>query len=387
MLDLPLGPSFVQVGRSDAPDALSAVKEAAAQLRVTDSCFVLAFVPDTLNVEVVVAALDAVMQGTPVFGCTTAGQSTEDGYESEALLLLGFPRTNFRCASILFENIRPLSATQVASQAQRFVEKFQHTARWNRLALLLADGLSKQEDLLVSTLESVLSDLPIFGGSAGDGLRFEQTFVLHEGRAHCNAAVLLLIETNLEFQGVGFDHFLPVGTPIIITDANPNERLGYEINGTPAALEYARLVGCNVGDLSPEVFAENPMLLQHHSNHYVRAINDATVYRYDPAIPEFAEMPVDKVDLVICTDVMEHIPEDDVDALFATIRSLSKHAFFNISVREAKEILPNGENAHCTVQPPPWWRQRLLKQFRIVRRTRSPDPTAVSFLTWPEAKG
>lgn len=276
MLDSPLEPSFVQVGRSDAPDALCAVQEAAASLTVADTCFVLAFVPDALNIETVVAALNAVMQGTPVFGCTTAGQITGDGYESDALLLLGFPRTNFRCASILFKDIRPLSATQVASEAQRFVEKFQHTARWNRLALLLADGLSKQEDLLVSTLESVLSDLPIFGGSAGDGLRFEQTFVLHEGRAHSNAAVLLLIETNLEFQGVGFDHFLPVGTPIIITDANPNERLVYEINGSPAALEYARLVGCRVDDLSPEVFAENPMLLQHHADHYVRAINDAT---------------------------------------------------------------------------------------------------------------
>lgn len=118
---------------------------------------------------------------------------------------------------------------------------------------------------------------------------------------------------------------------------------------------------------------------------WIGAINDAEVYRYDPAIPEFADMPIDKVDLVLCTDVMEHVPEEDVDDILATIRSLSKHAFFNISVREAKEILPNGENAHCTVRPPPWWRQKLLNHFRVARRTRSPDPTAVSFLTWREA--
>lgn len=119
---------------------------------------------------------------------------------------------------------------------------------------------------------------------------------------------------------------------------------------------------------------------------WIGAINGAKVYRYDPAIPEFAEMPVDKVDLVICTDVMEHIPEEDVSDILATIRSLSKHAFFNISVRSAKEILPNGENAHCTVQPPPWWRARLLEHFPVARRSRSPDPTAVSFLTWRERK-
>ena len=118
--------------------------------------------------------------------------------------------------------------------------------------------------------------LPSFGGSAGDALRFEQSFVLHDGQAHSNAAVLVLLETDLEFQGVGFDHFLPVGQQIVITDADPDERLVYEINGAPAAQEYARLVGCPVERLSPEVFAEHPMLLRHNRNYYVRAVREVS---------------------------------------------------------------------------------------------------------------
>jgi hypothetical protein len=192
------------------------------------------------------------------------------------LLFLAFPKAYFRCASILIEPLNPFSITEIAAVAKRHAEKFQHTAQWNRLALILTDGLSKQEDLLISALETVLDDVPVFGGSAGDGLKFEQTFVLHRGQFHSNAALLLLLETNLRFKGLGFDHFLPADTQLVITDADPDERLVFEINGSPAAEEYARLVNCHVEDLSPLVFSENPMLVQHHRTHYVRAINDAT---------------------------------------------------------------------------------------------------------------
>ncbi|NVO56691.1 FIST C-terminal domain-containing protein [Rhodobacteraceae bacterium B1Z28] len=276
MQELEQGPKFIGMGRSQALDPYVAVNEACAEIDCALSCFVLAFIPNELDPAEVTRALNYKLAGVPVFGCTTAGQITVKGYESDALLLLAFPKANFRCSSILFENIRPLNSTEVAAKAQRQVEKFRHTAGWNRLALMFSDGLSKQEDLLVSTLETVLDGLPIFGGSAGDGLQYEETFVLHNGEIHCNASVLLQIETNLQFQGIGFDHFLPIGSEIIITDADPEERMVYEINGAPAALEYARLVGCAAEDLSPQVFAENPMLLRQNLNYYVRAIREVT---------------------------------------------------------------------------------------------------------------
>lgn len=269
-------PKFVALGRSDSKRPGRAVTEAMAGINLTHCCFILAFVPAHLNVEETASALSQQSRGVPVFGCTSAGQITQKGYETEALMLLAFPKKNFRCASILIEPLRPYSPAVIASKTQRHNELFRHTAGWNRLGLIFSDGVSNQEDVLISTLEAVLDDLPIFGGSAADGLQFEATFVLHRGQPHRDAAVLVLIETDLQFQGLGFDHFLPVGSPIVITAADPEERLVYEINGAPAALEYARLVGCPVSALSPEVFAENPLLLEHNERHYVRAISDAS---------------------------------------------------------------------------------------------------------------
>jgi len=118
---------------------------------------------------------------------------------------------------------------------------------------------------------------------------------------------------------------------------------------------------------------------------WLAKIHDATPYRYDPAIPEFATMPVKQVDLVLCTDVMEHIPAENVAEVIATIRAISPNAYFNISCRRADEILPNGENAHCTVRPPRWWARNLREVFPDTRRTRSFGKDDVSLITWDNA--
>ena len=114
---------------------------------------------------------------------------------------------------------------------------------------------------------------------------------------------------------------------------------------------------------------------------WLAAITGAEARRFDPAIPEF-EAPPGPADLVICTDVLEHIPEEDVDGFLAGLRALSERAYFNVSTREAVEVLPSGENANVTVRRPPWWRRRLLAHWPVARRAHSHDPTAATFVTW-----
>ncbi|MCR9147848.1 MAG: FIST C-terminal domain-containing protein [Rhodobacteraceae bacterium] len=276
MRDHTTGPDYVRVSQSNATDAVEAVNEAVAPLSLAEICFVVAFLPQAMDRDAVARHLDRALGGIPVFGCTSAGQITPGGYESDALLLLAFPKAHFRCASSLIEPLQPISTSAIAAQVAKQQAQFQHTAGWNRFALVFADGLSKQEDLLTSTLETVLSETPVFGGSAGDGLEFRETVVLQHGRFHSNAALLLMIETNLQFEGFSFDHFLPSDTQLVITAADPEARKVFEINGAPAADEYARLVGCTVDDLSPEVFAEHPILVRHKNTYFVRAISDAS---------------------------------------------------------------------------------------------------------------
>lgn len=92
-----------------------------------------------------------------------------------------------------------------------------------------------------------------------------------------------------------------------------------------------------------------------------RALRGSTlaVREYDPAIPAKSAMP-SFADLVNCTDVLEHIEPDRLDAVLAHIRGLArKVAVLVIATRPANKRLPDGSNAHLIIEPDAWWRARL----------------------------
>lgn len=82
------------------------------------------------------------------------------------------------------------------------------------------------------------------------------------------------------------------------------------------------------------------------------------LYCYDPCYAPFSRLPSGRFDGVICTDVLEHCPEADVAWIVNELFSYAdRFLYANIACYPASKTLPNGENAHCTIQPPEWWRE------------------------------
>ena len=82
--------------------------------------------------------------------------------------------------------------------------------------------------------------------------------------------------------------------------------------------------------------------------------------KYDPAVPEFSTKPEGRYDLVICTDVLEHIPVGGLREVVDDIFNYSDQwVFLSVCCRKAAEILPNGYNAHATIESEKWWREFL----------------------------
>lgn len=82
---------------------------------------------------------------------------------------------------------------------------------------------------------------------------------------------------------------------------------------------------------------------------------------FDPGVPEFQKMPEGRFDAVVCTDVLEHCPEEDLPWILEEMAAkAAKFLFATVALYPAAKILPNGENAHCTLKSPDWW-QRLFE--------------------------
>jgi hypothetical protein len=79
---------------------------------------------------------------------------------------------------------------------------------------------------------------------------------------------------------------------------------------------------------------------------------------YDPAYAPFSRLPSGRFDGVVSTDVLEHCPEDDLEWIVAELFSFAtRFVFASVACHPAAKCLPNGENAHCTVQAPAFWQQ------------------------------
>lgn len=94
------------------------------------------------------------------------------------------------------------------------------------------------------------------------------------------------------------------------------------------------------------------------------ALPQAKVTSYDPGIPGIDVLPTGQFDIVICTDVMEHVEPQFVDQTLDVIRALTKHAaYIDIACSPAKTHLPDGRNAHLVVEQPSWWLVKLQSRW------------------------
>jgi hypothetical protein len=113
---------------------------------------------------------------------------------------------------------------------------------------------------------------------------------------------------------------------------------------------------------------------------------------YDPGHAPNAVLPTGQFDAVICTDVLEHIPQEDLDWVVAELFGFARRfVYAGIATYPAGKLLPNGDNVHVTLQPASWWialfhRVRAATgsaaEFALVIETAPRDPAPQVFASY-----
>jgi hypothetical protein len=85
---------------------------------------------------------------------------------------------------------------------------------------------------------------------------------------------------------------------------------------------------------------------------------------FDPAVPKFEIIKEKSYDCVISNDVIEHIEPEFLDQTLRQIENLfESYAWLIIACYPAKKCLPDGRNAHLTVESPNWWIEKINNVF------------------------
>lgn len=261
---------------SRAADPATAVGELAEALAGAELSGALLFCSNTYPREALQRELAVQLPDVQLFGCTSAGELTDRGYDTRSVVLIGFPANLFSIASLRFDDLDrfdPQSAQAAIRQlvAQERVERSPE-GRPNQVALFLVDGLSHREELLTMTAQHALGDIQLIGGSSGDGLSFRNTAILHEGRFHADAAVIVLLTTAKPLHVFCANFYKPGPAKMVITEADPESRVVQEINAAPAAEEYRRLAGSPCAELDAHFFAAHPPIVRTGGQFHVRSI-------------------------------------------------------------------------------------------------------------------
>jgi hypothetical protein len=101
-----------------------------------------------------------------------------------------------------------------------------------------------------------------------------------------------------------------------------------------------------------------------------KELPDISITGYDPSIVDINDGVTNIVDeshsdMVVSMDCLEHLYEDELPQCFSIFQAKTpRYIYLDICTRIAGRILPDGTNAHKTVQPANWWGNLIENEFR-----------------------
>jgi hypothetical protein len=266
----------VRQGATTRLDAEAAAADLHAQIHQDDASFTLFFCSPDYDLEKLGPALKECFGDTPIIGCTTAGEITPMGYLTGSLTGVSVASPDFTAVVTRIEGVDEFEFADGEAAVETLLDRLARLGTVpdgsNTFGFLLVDGLCRREETVVGAIHRALGPIQLLGGSAADGVEFGSTSLYHDGRFRSNVALLTMIQTSHPFVVFKTQHFVGDEAKMVVTEANPSMRLVTEINGAPAAVEYARMVGLPVDTLDTMVFAAHPVTVSVGGETFVRSI-------------------------------------------------------------------------------------------------------------------
>jgi hypothetical protein len=266
----------IRKGTSQSPDVVQAARELHAALDQPDIKFALFYCPADADLPTLAAELHKLFKDTNLIGCTTAGEITPLGYLKGTLTGVSIASPTMDVATQLIQldgfDSHAAGAGVSALLQGLGTRNGLPVSATDTFAFLLIDGLSMQEEQVVSCIHQNLRGIEMIGGSAADDVRFKATYLYHQGQFHRDCALLSVVRTDQPFMAFRTQHFVQSQQRMVVTKADPARRIVYAINGLPAAREFARLVNVPIDELSALVFATHPVVVRVGGQYFVRSI-------------------------------------------------------------------------------------------------------------------
>jgi hypothetical protein len=279
-------------GLSSNNDSLVAISEATSTWNESPNIIFL-FCSVKYDSTIVLNYLRGAFPNSQIAGCTTSGELLDEKHLNGGLVVTGIHSPNTQWKVAVIENLKSLEKSHVSNVGNSLLKdlgtSLEELTQDNSFFITLIDGLSGKEEKVAEFAAEFFEGIPMLGGSAGDDLGFSKTSVFANGKTFSNSAVVVLAKTTQKFQIIKHQHFLKSSESIVITKADPENRVVYEINGYPAREGLSRVMNMNKSDLTGDTAFLKPLAFVSQGDMYVRSvqkINDDDSITFYCAIEE-----------------------------------------------------------------------------------------------------
>lgn len=272
---------MVHTGFSKNRNEKLAVAEALQQIRLDGLKCVLFFVSSHYDQKKIseaicaYAAEDVLFHDVDFVGCTSAGEFTERGFREDSFTAMGFVSSGLSIGIGVGKQISedPIGAAKgaVEQACEQLGINVDDLNQPEYTGLVLIDGLQSVEEYVMLGLNKSARSLCVAGGSAGDDMDFSRTILHARGETYENAVVLLIFKTDMLVRLFQISSYLPTTKRLKVTKADFENRIVYELNGRPAADEYAHALGISTEALDADVFMNYPLALSLEEGYYIRS--------------------------------------------------------------------------------------------------------------------
>jgi len=251
------------------PDAVADLKKACGDCRPS---LVICFASINYDPAALSMQLQAAFPTACVAGCSTAGEIAGGKMMTGSVVAMFLDRETVEDATVAVVN--KLKGEFSVEEAFAGFERHFHgpvseLAIDKHVGLVLADGMSGAEERLMEKIGD-RTDLFFIGGSAGDDLKFQSTYVMADGRAYNDAAVLILLRLKKGFDIIKTQSFKATGKRLVATKVDEARRKVLEFDHQPAVEAYAHALGVAPEQVSSH-FMVHPLGLMIDGQPFVRS--------------------------------------------------------------------------------------------------------------------
>jgi hypothetical protein len=248
----------INTQKNSVPEAVAELK---SQLKDFNPGLILFFASSSYPAQEISKAMKGGFSQADVIGCSTSGEIASGKMFDNGISGLAFSKNAIAdlkievCCNICSDK-NPVSCA-FDSFEKHFGKSMADLDPSKYIGIVLIDGISGQEEVINDKIGN-LTNINFIGGSAGDDLKFRNTYVYHNGEVYTEAALLAVLKPTGKFSILKTQSFKSTGKVLKVTRTNEKNREIIELNGKPAVKAYAEALNVPEEKLSDHLF-KNPL--------------------------------------------------------------------------------------------------------------------------------